>query len=340
MRKGKRIVIKSAFRESLHFLSYPAEDREKIFRRPGLKPLYDRLDKVSSTDAPVLITGESGVGKEVIARYIHNTSHRRNNFFISLDLVGSTESLFETDIYGHEKGAFTSAIGRRRGKFELANGGTIFLDEICEIPLTTQSKLLRILETRSFFRVGGEELINTNFQLICATNKNIEEEITKGRFREELYFRINVIPIYIPPIREHPEDIRYLSINFLEEYCKRDGKPTIHYDGWIREKIENYNWPGNVRELMNYVQRIVVFYGLPPNDPVFDIKTKDNPAQQKNQVPQKRQIIIDTLQKNGWNKVSTAMDLSISRKHLYNLLRKNNISLKKPDSITEVPKDT
>ncbi len=224
-----------------------------------MRDVFRSVEKVINSNVTVLINGESGTGKELIARAIHyHSTARASKPFVAVNCSALPESLLESELFGHEKGAFTGALGRRVGKFEQANGGTIFLDEIGLMTAATQSKLLRVLQEREFERVGGNELVKVDVRVISATNKDLEEEMKKGEFREDLYYRIAVFPIKLPPLRERKEDIPLLAAHFLQKYSKQEGKPIEGISSDALDLMMAYNWPGNVRELENAMERAVV----------------------------------------------------------------------------------
>ena len=232
----------------------------------AMEGVIDMASKISRLDTTVLIRGESGTGKELVARAIHFNSDRRENPFVVISCPNLSGDLLETTLFGHEKGAFTGAYEKRLGKFEIADGGTIFLDEVSEISLSLQAKLLRVLQDKEFCRVGGHPLIKTNVRIIAATNKDLEAMIKDGHFREDLYYRINVVPIYIPPLRERPEDIPQLVEHFGNIFRKECYAKTKFISRKAMEALEEYHWPGNVRELKNVMERTIALYG---NEPVL-----------------------------------------------------------------------
>ena len=238
---------------------------ENIIGESGsMQEVFHAVEKIINSDVTVLIQGESGTGKELFSRAIHNHSEsRQNNPFVAVNCTALPESLLESELFGHEKGAFTGAASRRIGKFEQADGGTVFLDEIGEMSLATQAKILRVLQEREFERIGGNSLVKVNIRLISATNKNLDEEVRKGSFREDLFYRISVFPIKLPSLRERKADIPLLAEHFIARYSQRERK---NVDGIQREALNilmGYHWPGNVRELENAIERAVVITGLP-----------------------------------------------------------------------------
>lgn len=236
--------------------NYKIEDI--IFKSPQMGEIINLAKKVADSKATILIRGESGTGKELIAQAIHNYGSREDFPFLGLNCSAIPDTLLESELFGHEKGSFTGAVSSKKGKFELANGGTLFLDEIGEMPLMVQIKLLRVLQEKSFERVGGVKTITVNIRLITATNKDLEEGIKKGNFREDLYYRLNVVPIYLPALRERKEDIPLLVEHFIQKYSKEFRKNITGVSDKVMEALQQYSWPGNVRELENTIERALV----------------------------------------------------------------------------------
>ena len=229
-----------------------------VAKSAEMRRVFDVVRQVGPTRASVLVTGDSGVGKELVADAIHNLSNRRQKPFIKVHCAALSESLLESELFGHEKGSFTGAVARKRGRFELAHTGTIFLDEIGEINPSVQIKILRVLQEKTFERVGGEETMEVDVRIISATNKDLKEEIAKGTFREDLYYRLNVVNIHIPPLRERKEDIPLLAAAFVKEFAQENEKQVDGIDSKARSLLYNYSWPGNVRELRNCLESAVV----------------------------------------------------------------------------------
>jgi sigma-54 specific flagellar transcriptional regulator A len=223
-----------------------------------IKRIYELIQKVSNSNSTVLIFGESGTGKELIAKSIHYSSSRASKSFIPVNCGAIPTELLESELFGHEKGAFTGASASRVGRFELADGGTIFLDEIGEMQPILQVKLLRVLQERAFERIGGVRTVNVDVRIIAATNKNLEDAVKEGRFREDLYYRLNVIPFNVPPLRERKEDIPILCKFFTDKHAGRLGRNPLHFTEDALKKLVNYGWPGNVRELENTIERLLV----------------------------------------------------------------------------------
>lgn len=223
----------------------------------AIQTVFEKIRHVADTKTTVLLLGESGTGKELVAKALHYNSSRRNHPFMAINCAAIPETLLETELFGHERGAFTDAQSRRIGRFEQADRGTLFLDEVAELSLPCQAKILRALEERKFMRVGGSDVIETDVRVIAATNKDLEEEICKGRFREDLYYRINVIPIFLPPLRKRKEDIPLLIKHFLDKKAASEGVPPKSISAEAMEVLSCYEWPGNVREIENMVEQIV-----------------------------------------------------------------------------------
>lgn len=229
-----------------------------IGQNEKMEAIFNLISEVADTDATVLIRGETGTGKELIAKALHFNSPRKSQSFVQVNSAALTETLLESELFGHEKGAFTGAHRKRIGRFEQADGGTLFFDEIGDIPLTTQAKLLRVLQEKEFERVGGNNTIRVDVRIISATNKNLEEAVAEGKFREDLFYRLNVIPIEIPPLRERADDIPLLVYHFLKTYTQRFRKPIQEVSQEAIQILMNYHWPGNVRELENVIERAVI----------------------------------------------------------------------------------
>lgn len=229
-----------------------------IGKNPRMLQIFELIANVAETDATVLVRGETGTGKGLIARAIHFNSLRKEKVFMEVNCAALTETLLESELFGHEKGSFTGALKTRTGRFEQANGGTVFLDEIGDISLSTQSKLLRVLQEMEFERVGGNETIKVDIRIISATNRDLEELIKEGSFRQDLYYRLNVIPIEVPALRDRPEDIPLLALHFVKTYAERHNKNIKNISPEALQLLVNYDWPGNIRELKNVIERAVI----------------------------------------------------------------------------------
>lgn len=303
---------------------------EGVYSEEGLGKIIDLLKMVAPTDASVMIYGESGTGKELVAKAIHKNSNRRERQFLAVNCAALNENLIESELFGHEKGAFTGATNLKKGKFELADGGTIFLDEIGEMPLSTQAKLLRVLQEREFERVGGVKTIKTDTRIIAATNRDLEAMVKSGDFREDLYFRLNVFPVKLPPLRERKSEIPLLVDFFLKKYSMRFSKVIKGYTEDFLEKLSSYDFPGNIRELENIIERCIILCTsdklgielLPDFKPsegirahILDVKENE------------RQLIITALKETDNNKSKAAKILGISRKTLHNKIKEYNIEV-------------
>jgi len=229
-----------------------------VGRSPVLADVLRVLAKVAPTDSTVLVTGESGTGKELLVRALHTNSHRAGKPFVPVNCGAIPRELLESELFGHEKGAFTSAVRSRQGRFELAEGGTIFLDEIGEMDLSLQVKILRALQEREYERVGGGKTLKADVRIVAATNRDLEAEVAAGRFREDLYYRLNVIPLHLPPLRERGADILLLADHFLERFCRQKCRPTLTLSAEAKDLVLSYPWPGNVRELENFMERLSI----------------------------------------------------------------------------------
>lgn len=305
-----------------------------IGKSPQMKKVMDAIEQVAQTKASVLITGESGVGKELVANAIHSLSNRRTHPFIKTNCAALSESLLESELFGHEKGAYTGAISSRKGRFELADGGTIFLDEIGEINQSVQVKILRVLQEKSFERVGGEETINVDVRIISATNKNLNQEIKNGNFREDLFYRLNVVNIDVPPLRERREDILLLATSFMKEFVKENQKNIEGFDKEALLALYHYEWPGNIRELRNCVENCVVM----SKGPVISIDDLPPSIKKKRDYKElvlepgltleevEKKYILSTLDKNKGNKSKSAIELGIGRKTLHRKLNEYGIN--------------
>lgn len=284
------------------------------------------VERVAQSNSPVIITGESGTGKELIARAIHSNSSRKFSPLVSVHCGALTESLLESELFGHEKGAFTGAMYNRKGRFEMADGGTIFLDEIATISPKMQIELLRVLETKTFIRVGGNKEITSDFRVICATNKNLKQMVDKGLFREDLYYRLNVVNISIPPLRERTEDIPLLVDHFIEKYCTSMSRNIMTIDKAALRRLEQYNFPGNVRELENMIERAIVVGNdkeLRLKDLPFDKGMTTNTFQSLEDL--EKQYILQVLNKYDWNISQSAKVIKVDRATLYNKIKKYNL---------------
>jgi len=301
-----------------------------------IKKIKDMIKLVGKSDSKVIIYGENGTGKELVARLIHINSNRANNNFVEINCAAIPSNLIESELFGYEKGAFTNAYSQKKGLFEIANKGTLFLDEIGDMPIELQSKLLRVIQDGKFNRIGGIETISTDVRIIAATNKNLEDEIKNGNFREDLYYRLNVIPIFLPPLRERSEDIPLLIEYFISK-IKNSGDLRIKsFDPDSIEYLKNYPWPGNIRQLKNIIDRINI---LTPSEYIskefveeviekgykkeFDLDNAEDLRTLRDQF--EKEIILNRLKKFNYNITKTAQSLNIERTNLYKKLKKYGI---------------
>ena len=314
-----------------------------------MKRLYQRIMQVAPTDSTILITGESGTGKELVARAIHAHSPRRSQPFVAIDCTSLAESLLESELFGHVKGSFTGATQTKRGLFEVAEGGTLMLDEIGNISLTTQAKLLRVLQERVITPIGGTKPIAINIRLVAATNTNLQEMVKQGLFREDLIFRLNIIPIDLPPLRERKGDLMLLASQFLKRFAEENGKEIRGFSPDVIEQLENYDFPGNVRELENLIERAVVLsqsdllqrqdLEMPGDDRVsasaadravpqdaIELKERKRVLREQAVVPLERAFLLSALDRNDWNITRAAEEVGMQRPNFQAMLKKLGIS--------------
>ncbi|MBW6486117.1 MAG: sigma-54 dependent transcriptional regulator [Syntrophobacterales bacterium] len=308
-----------------------------IARSAKMRGLVDMLSLVAPSDATVLIMGESGTGKEVAANAIHHNSPRAGQAFIKVSCAALPETLLESELFGHEKGAFTGAMARREGRFQLADGGTIFLDEIGEMSTAVQTKLLRVLQEKEFQPLGGNRTVKVDIRVIAATNRDLEAEVKSGRFREDLYYRLNVVPIMLPPLRERKEDIPPLAEHFLSLYSSKSGKALKGIAGKAMDLLVRYDWPGNIRELENCIERAVIMAreaAIIPADFPLVIQML-SPAEGKDFLDtssgfsifeMEKALIIKTLADMGGNRTRAAKSLGINRRTLQNKLKEYGLN--------------
>ena len=301
-----------------------------------------QINMVAPRNAWVLITGENGTGKEVAARNIHARSSRASNSFVAVNCAAIPEELIESELFGHQKGAFTNAIASKQGKFELAHQGTLFLDEIGDMSLKTQAKILRILQEQKFERVGGVEAISVDVRVVAATNKNLPDEIEKGSFREDLFYRLNVVPFELPPLRDRGDDVRDLCTHFFQQFSLELGEPEKRLSDEAYNVLLSYRWPGNIRELKNILERICVMIpdsvisiehlrGLIPSvessRPTSTLGVSATTLKQA-KTDFERAFILDKLEKNQWNVTKTAEAIGVERSNLHRKLKFFNIDPK------------
>ena len=321
-------------RENRNLRAQTLRAHEILGDSAAVRKLKEQIAVAAPTNGWVLITGENGTGKELVARQIHCQSRRANGPFVEVNCAAIPEELIESELFGYEKGAFTGAVARKRGRFELAHGGTLFLDEIADMSLMTQAKVLRILQERKFERVGGTETLEVDVRVIAATNKNLEQEIAEGRFREDLYYRLNVIPFHVPPLRERSEDVPILARAFVEEFCAESGVRPKELSEAAFERLRRHSWPGNVRELRNLMERVVIL------TPGTRIDAEDLPATLGTSPPGsgqspatleqarrafERDFLRARLAEHGWNVSRTAEAIGIARESLSRKIRAHRL---------------
>lgn len=320
-------------KEVAEFRAREESQKEMIGSSPPMKRLMDEMEKVAPTKGRVLITGESGSGKELVARAIHRMSPRTGKRFVKINCAAIPAELIESEMFGYERGAFTGAQGRKRGQFELANGGTLLLDEIGDMSLSAQAKVLRVLQSGELVRVGGERTVEVDVRVLAATNKDLGAQVRDSEFREDLYFRLNVVRIHAPPLRERTEDIPHLVERFVREICTENGFRPKPVESGVIGRLQSYQWPGNVRELKNVVERMVIMSGdritladypdelvgrsiLPiSTDPGHRLTLKEFKEQAE------RAYIEETLGHVGWNVSRAAGDLGVERTNLHKKIK-------------------
>ncbi len=336
---------REAFLEEKELLRHQLKGKYRVESIIGssdrMQEVFEAIHKVAPSKANVLLRGESGTGKELVAKAIHYMSRRSEGPFIKFNCASIPEGLLESELFGHEKGAFTGAMSLRKGRFELAAGGTIFLDEIGDLPLSLQPKILRVLQEKEFERVGAEKTIKTDIRLIAATSRNLEEFVASGKFREDLYYRLNVVPILLPPLRERRDDIPVLVEHFMKKYNEENGKAvTISSD--VLNVFMSYEWPGNVRELENTLERLVIMSRAKVaslHDLPFNIKDQSLKAryavQIKDALPSaiediERTKIHDALKKTGWVQAKAARLLGLTPRQIGYKIKKYNLEQSNP----------
>ena len=323
------------------------KDHEMVGAAPSMNQLRDHILMVAPTNASVLIAGENGTGKELVARSIHFHSLRRDKPFIEINCAAIPEELIESELFGHERGAFTGAVAQKKGKFDLADGGTIFLDEIVDMSLKTQAKVLRILQERKFERVGGTRTVEVDVRVVAATNKVLEYEIKAGNFREDLFYRLNVVPFMVPSLRERTDDIPLLIEHFLDTFCKREGRERKLFVPEAVELMKHYDWPGNVRELKNIIERLVIMTPgrtitvnqIPDYIGAGDTSREPGGAKtggalelsslREAREEFEKEFIIQKLEEHDWNISKTAEAIELERSNLHRKIKSYGIDLKK-----------
>jgi Nif-specific regulatory protein len=305
-----------------------------IARNADILEKLELIERIAKTDSSVLILGESGVGKELFAEQIHLNSLRKKGPFIRVNCAALPEGLLESELFGHVKGAFTDAIQNRRGRFELADGGTIFLDEIGDLPLKLQAKLLRVIQQKTFERVGSSDTVSVDVRIVAATNRDIDAQVRNGEFRSDLYYRLNVLPIYVPPLRQRKEDIPELADFFLKKFCRETKKQFLGFTDSAIDLMLSYAWPGNVRELENAVERAVVIAKekmIGPRDLLIGGGSLGHDDYRGKNLKDaltifKKHFIASSLDEHGWNQTMTARALEIQRTYLSRLIKELDIA--------------
>jgi two-component system nitrogen regulation response regulator NtrX len=323
------------------------QSHEMIGSSAPILRLKEQIEMVAPTNASVLITGENGTGKELVARSVHFHSLRREKPFIEINCAAIPEELIESELFGHERGAFTGAVSQKKGKFDLADGGTLFLDEIGDMSLKTQAKVLRILQEKKFERVGGTRTLEVDVRVVAATNKHLEEEIRNGAFREDLYYRLNVVPFKVPSLRERRDDVPLLAGYFLDSFCRREGRELKRIVPEAMEALMRYDWPGNVRELKNIVERLVImtqggtitmnhlpdYFRAEANgretgggrlDSVLELSSLREAREEF-----EKEFIIQKLEEHDWNVSRTAEAIELERSNLHRKIKSYGIDMKK-----------
>jgi DNA-binding NtrC family response regulator len=328
----QRALEREGLKKEVEILSEEVSDRYRLIAgtSPKMSQQLDSARKVASSNATVLLLGESGTGKELFARAIHNWSDRRRKPFIAINCVGLSKELLESELFGHEKGAFTGAHQQKMGKMELANGGTVFLDEVGDISTELQTKLLRFLQEREFERIGGTQTVRVDVRVIAATSRNLEEAVREGLFRKDLYYRLDVVPIILPPLRERKEDIAPLANYFMQRFSREAKKNFTEISQQVLEQLVAYDWPGNVRELANVVERAIVLGAGPKithhDLPARIVVQKPNLSSQEFSYHEaidtfRRELIAKALAQNQGSRAAAARVLGIQRTYLSRLIK-------------------
>jgi DNA-binding NtrC family response regulator len=322
-----------SLREENAELRRAAAPLEMVGGGPAMRKLFELVRRAAPSEGRVLVTGENGTGKELVARALHDGSRRKDAPFVKLNCAAVPAELIESELFGHERGAFTGAVAARRGKFEQADGGTLFLDEVGDMPAAMQAKVLRVLQEGEFERVGGHQTLKVDVRVVAATNKDLAAEVQAGRFREDLYYRLNVVPIHAPPLRERKEDVPELAERFLAEACERNGRRPMRLAREAVLALQSHEWPGNVRELRNLVERLVILCDGPEisSDDVASVlpgarrpradRYRQGTSFHELVEEAEREVILGALDRHGDNVSDTARALGLERSHLYKKMR-------------------
>jgi len=343
---SRNALERSALARENRLLRNRQAPRQELQGKSGsIKNVLEQVAKVAPTNARVLIRGESGTGKELIAREIHERSKRSHGPFVKINCAAIPEELIEAELFGSVKGAYTGSVATREGKFEEADGGTLFLDEIGDMSLKVQTKLLRVLQEGEVEKVGDNKTIKVDVRVISATNKDLPEEVSAGRFREDLYFRISVVPLVSPPLRSHPEDIPLLVNSFLDTYCAENGLPRKTLQPNVMELLERYSWPGNVRELRNQVERMVIMsagseirledlgteiraFKAPDTPSISETGDHEGLTLQASKEKLEQALILQALERFDWNVTKAAEELGLERTNLHKKMKHYGIARK------------
>lgn len=321
--------LKSAKKQLEDDINKPFKDI--IGESPAMKNVYSIIDKVAGTDANVLILGENGTGKELVARAIHQRSLRKENVFVGVDMGAITETLFESELFGHKKGAFTDAKEDRAGRFEVATGGSLFLDEIGNLGMPLQSKLLSVLQQRQVTRIGSNKAVDIDIRLICATNMPVYDMVAENTFRQDLLYRINTVELHLPPLRERQDDVTILAEHFTKVYCDKYRKPHKKLAASTLKKMTKYPWPGNIRELQHAIERAIIMSEgniLMPDDFFFLVQKTDNPSEASDNLnldDVEKNVILKAVNKHSGNISKAAKELGLTRASLYRRLEKHGL---------------
>lgn len=328
LRLSKEEVAHLKQREQTIKTEFNKEQRLIVGTSPAVLRMLQTIAKVARTDANVLITGENGTGKELVAREIHKKSERSNELLVTVDMGAIPETLFESELFGHKKGAFTDAKENRPGKFQLAHKGTLFLDEIGNLPLALQSKLLSALQSRTIFPIGSDESVSVDIRLISATNCDLDQLVNRQQFREDLLYRLNTIRIEVPPLRERGEDIEVLANYFLKSFEKKYRKDSLKISSIAVQKLLKYSWPGNIRELQHTIEKAVIMADSPtlkPEDFVLKPSTKTMESNLLSLDEMEKQLIEVSLEKHNGNYTAVANQLGVTRQTLYNKIKRHGL---------------
>ncbi len=321
--------LKSAKKQLEDDISKPFKDI--IGDSPAMKNVFSIIDKVAGTDANVLILGENGTGKELVARAIHQRSLRKDNVFVGVDMGAITETLFESELFGHKKGAFTDAKEDRAGRFEVATGGSLFLDEIGNLSMPLQSKLLSVLQGRQVTRIGSNKAMDIDIRLICATNMPVYDMVAENTFRQDLLYRINTVELHLPPLRERQDDVQLLAEHFVKTYCEKYRKPPKRIASSTLKKLSKYPWPGNIRELQHAIERAIIMSEgniLMPDDFFFLVQKTDSSSEASDNLnldDVEKNVILKAVNKHSGNISKAAKELGLTRASLYRRLEKHGL---------------